>query len=82
MSDGGDHTRLLVSCPTEQLDEAVRLAKQVLQKPDFPQDQFDKLKTQAVNSLVAELASPTTVADRETSKLLYGDTPLGRQRHA
>jgi zinc protease len=78
VSDGGDHTRLLVNCPTEQLDEAVRLAKLVLQKPDFPQDQFDKLKTQAVNGLIAELASPTTVADREVSKLLYGDTPLGR----
>jgi zinc protease len=77
VSDGGDHTNLTVSCPTEQLDEAVRLAKLVLQKPDFPQDQFDKLKTQAINELVAELASPTSVADREVSKLLYGNTPLG-----
>jgi zinc protease len=78
VGDGGDHTNLLVTCPTEQLDEAVRLARLVLQKPDFPQDQFDKLKAQAVNGLMAELANPTTVCDRETSKLLYGDTPLGR----
>jgi zinc protease len=78
VSDGGDHTRLVVTFPTDQLDEAVRLARLVLQKPDFPQDQFDKLKTQAINGLTAELASPTTVADREVSRLLYGDTPLGR----
>ncbi|MDB5319630.1 MAG: peptidase [Phycisphaerales bacterium] len=78
VSDGGDHTNLVVTFPTDQLDEAVRLSRLVLQKPDFPQDQFDNLKAQAVNGLTAELASPTTVADREVSKLLYGDTPLGR----
>jgi zinc protease len=78
VSDGGDHTRLVVSCPSEQLDEAVRLAKMILQKPDFPQDQFDKLKAQAMSSLMQALASPTTVADRELDKLLYGGSPLGR----
>jgi len=78
VSDGGDTTSLVVTCPTEQLDEAVRLARMILHKPDFPADQFEKLKAQSINSLMAELASPTTVAEREVSRLLYGDTPLGR----
>jgi zinc protease len=78
VSDGGDQTRLVVSCPSEQLDEAVRLARLVLQRPDFPQDQFDKLKAQAMSSLMRALASPTTVADRELDKLLYDGSPLGR----
>jgi zinc protease len=76
--DEGDVTRLVVACPSDQLDEAVRLATLILHKPDFPQPQFDNLKAQAVSSLTAELASPTTVADREIQRLLYGDTPLGR----
>jgi zinc protease len=76
--DGGDTTRLTVTCPSDQLDEAVRLATLILHKPDFPQGQFDNLKAQAISNLTAELASPTTVASRELEKLTYGDSPLGR----
>lgn len=78
VSDEGDNTRLVVSCPSEQLDEAVKLARLVLQKPDFPQEQFDHLKAQAGSSLMRSLASPTTVTEIELDKLLYGDSPLGR----
>jgi zinc protease len=78
VSDGGDHTRMVVSCPREQLDEAVRLATLVLRKPDFPQDQFENLRAQAMSGLMRALASPTTVAGRELDALLYGNTPIGR----
>ena len=78
VSDGGDSTRLVVSCPSEQLDEAARLASLVLHQPDFPQDQFDRLKAQSSSSLMRALASPTNVAEIELDKLLYGNTPLGR----
>ncbi|HEY7117909.1 MAG TPA: pitrilysin family protein [Tepidisphaeraceae bacterium] len=78
VSDGGDHTNLVVTFPAEQEREALRLATQVLQKPDFPQDQFDNLKTQAINNLVAELADPDTVSQREINRRLWGDSPLGR----
>jgi zinc protease len=67
-----------MTCPKDQLDDAVRLAGLIVARPDFPQDQFDNLKANAISSLTAELASPTTIADREIEKLLYGNSPLGR----
>ena len=78
VADEGDHTRLIATFPSEQRDEAVRLATLVLQKPDFPQDQFDNLKAQSISNLAAELADPTTVAQRELARMLWGNTPMGR----
>jgi zinc protease len=78
VTDGGDHTRLIVTFPAEQRVAATRLAALVLQKPDFPQDQFDNLKAQAVSNLAAELADPDTVTQRELGRMLWGSLPMGR----
>ena len=61
---------LLLPLGATAQDEAVRLAKLILQKPDFPQDQFDNLKAQSISGLTAELASPT--GDRAARKACRG----------
>lgn len=77
-SDGGDHTRIGGSCTTDQLDYAFEKMRDVLLKPNFPEDEFAKLKQQTVGGLIQGLANPSTVAQREMRSALWGDTPLGR----
>ena len=78
VSDGGDVTRLSGSCPSDQLPEAIRIARLILRQPIFPEAEFNKLKAQAMSGLMRSLASPTTVAGQEIDKMLYGDAPQGR----
>jgi zinc protease len=76
VSDGGDHTTFNGST-TDQLAHAILRSRQILLQPDFPEDEFRKLKTQSIASLMQSLAQPSTVASRELSSALYGDSPLG-----
>jgi zinc protease len=78
VSDGGDYTRLAGSCTTDQLDYAIRRTRDVLRVPDFPQEQFDKLKEQTVNQLALTREDPRSVAGTDLTAALYGDSPLGR----
>ena len=79
VSDGGDHTTLAGSTTVDQLEHGITRSRQVLIEPDFPEDEFRKLKTQSIASLVQSLAQPGTVASRELSSAIYGDSPLGRR---
>lgn len=78
VSDGKDVTNLVGSCPSSQLEEALRIARLILREPTFPAEEFEKLKAQTQAGLMQGLASPTVAAQREMDALLYGDTPLGR----
>ncbi|HEY1629592.1 MAG TPA: insulinase family protein, partial [Tepidisphaeraceae bacterium] len=50
-----DTTRLVISCVTDQLDYAVKRANQMLASPDFPAEEFDKLKQQSLGELMQSL---------------------------
>jgi zinc protease len=78
LSDGGDHTRLSGSCTVDQLDHAMARSADILHHPTFPADEFAKLKAQSQAGLQQALANPTTAAGRELSRILFGDTPVGR----
>ncbi len=77
-SDGGDTTRIGGSCTTDQLDHGILRTRQILLQPTFPQAEFDKLKKQSMAGLLQSLTSPGTVADRELTSAIYGDSPQGR----
>jgi zinc protease len=77
--DDGDTTRLSFSTTTDQLDHAAKRFNQVLTSPDFPADQFARLKQQSAAGLAQSLVNPANVADRELDKLVFGDSPLGRK---
>lgn len=77
-SDGGDTTRIGGSCNSDQLDYAIDMTRQMLRQPDFPKDEFDKLKQQSVVGLMQSLSNPGTVASRELTKAIYGDAPQGK----
>lgn len=78
-SDDGDTTRISFATTVDQLEHAAKRFNQVLTSPDFPADQFGRLKQQAMAGLAQSLVNPATVADRELDKLVFGDSPLGRK---
>ncbi len=78
VGDGGDYTRLSGSSTTDQLEYAMQRTRDVLRLPDFPAEQFDKLKEQTVNQLALARDNPRTVAGMDFSRAIYGDSPLGR----
>jgi zinc protease len=76
--DGGDNTKIVGSCTTDQLGHAMERTRQILMQPTFPADEFAKLQNQSIGGLIGSLANPGTVAPRDLTQALYGDTPLGR----
>jgi zinc protease len=77
-SDGGDNTKIIGSCTTDQLEHAMMRTRQILLQPTFPADEFAKLKNQSIGGLIGSLASPNTVAPRDLNHAVFGDSPLGR----
>ncbi|MEM6562027.1 MAG: insulinase family protein, partial [Planctomycetota bacterium] len=77
-SDNGDHTRITGRTTVDQFALGVDLTKRVITTPTFPDDEFAKLKAQAQSGLTQSLVDPSSVAGREMSTALYGDSPLGR----
>ena len=77
LDDAGDCTHLIGSCTTSELDRGMTLSRDVLLSPTFPADEFAKLKEQTVNNLAVSLDTPTTVADQDMMRNLFGGSPLG-----
>lgn len=79
-SDDGDTTRINAFAPVDQLDFAVAKLKQIALQPDFPADEFAKLKRQSQQGLLSALSNPGSVADRAIDAAVYGEKhPLGKQ---
>jgi zinc protease len=79
VNDGGDTTHLGGSCTTDEIERGFALSRDVLLAPTFPADEFDRVKEQTLNGLAVSQESPTVVAGWDISKVLYGDSPLGRR---
>lgn len=61
-------------------DQAVMLdlIADVLRRPSFPPDEFEKMKSQWIGALTAEKDDPMSVIDECACAFLYGDHPYGR----
>ena len=61
-------------------DEAVMLdlLADVLRRPVFPQDEFEKLKSQSIDALTADKDDPRNVIGDYGYAFLYGEHPYGR----
>lgn len=79
-SDDGDTTRINAFAMSDQIDFAVEKMKQIALQPEFPVDEFTKLKRQSQQGLLSALSNPGSVADREIDSTIYGEQhPLGKQ---
>ena len=59
----------------EQMTSALSTWQKVIEKPDFPDADFERLKKQAMVGLQAEKQSPSSIANKAFYKNLYGDHP-------
>lgn len=77
-SAGLDNANLVADCLPENLDRAMALMADVVLNPTFPEDEFDKARTQLITGLTISSNTPAYIADREFRKRLYGDHPYAR----
>ena len=59
----------------EQMTSALETWQKVIEKPDFPEVDFERLKKQALVGLQAEKQNPSSIANKAFYKNLYGDHP-------
>ena len=59
----------------EQMTSALATWQKVIEKPDFPDADFERLKKQAMVGLQAEKQNPSSIANKAFYKNLYGDHP-------
>jgi zinc protease len=59
-----------VSAPAANFEAALRLAAEILKQPAFPQDEFDRLKTQRLRSLSEPPSDPTQLTPEALSRHL------------
>ncbi len=70
LNSGGGSTSAL----TRYFDKAFMLMAEAIQYPAFPQESFDKLRTQALTGLKAGEKSAAAISGRVVSALSYGKT--------
>jgi zinc protease len=65
----------------EQKNKALEIWRKVIEKPDFPEKDFARLKKQALIGLQAEKQSPGAIASKAFYKNLYGDHPYAQSQN-
>lgn len=74
-----DASTISLHTPTAQLDSALALFSDVVLRPAFPEQDFDRLKKNRLTNLLQLKDRPTAIADQAYASILYGDThPYGR----
>ncbi len=57
----------------KNLDETLELAQEVLFRPKFSVDDFNRLKNQQLEQIANQVTEPTVIANNTFKKVLYGD---------
>ncbi len=65
----------------EQMLSALYIWQKVIEKPDFPDVDFERLKKQALVGLQAEKQNPSSIASKAFYKNLYGDHPYATPKN-
>ena len=69
--------------PVARLPDALRLAADVLLKPDFPEKELNRLRTEGLTSLLRARDQPSAVASALYTRTLFGEQhPYGRSVNA
>lgn len=67
-----------LNCLPEHVERAVKLMGDVVLRPTFPADEFEKLRKQVRSGLAVSAAEPGYIAERELRRRLYGEHPYAR----
>lgn len=72
---GLDETFLTMDVLSEKTPEAIALAADILQRPDFPEAEFDKSLQNLLRGLSIAGSQPQTIANDAFTKLIYPNHP-------
>src|SRR5918993_5387109 len=61
----------------DKFDFALDLMAEVVRTPSFPQDELDRVRTQALSAMGVNMQDPEFVADAVIDRLVYGFHPYG-----
>jgi zinc protease len=77
-SADADSASVSASALTEHTPRAMKLLSEVVRTPTFPANELEKLRKQTLASLAISEKEPSTKADREFRKRVFGAHPYGR----
>ncbi len=68
-----DNSNVYLNTLKQSLDASIDVFADVILNPSFPQKEFDRLKTEQVNTIKNEKSQPFSMALRVMNKYLYGE---------
>ena len=74
ISPGQYQTTVTVNTLTKHLDKAMALMMERILKPAFTDEDFDRIKSQTIEGLLASRKTPQGLAGRAINSVLYGST--------
>lgn len=75
-------TNISVSSLEKNLEPTLKIVEEMLLSPAFKQEDFDRVKMQALEGLVYEHQNPSWMASQASRQVLYGDSVLHAQKTA
>ena len=72
LSGGRGQATMFVSSLKKNLAKTLTLAEEILMRPKFAQEDFDRLKKQQLEGIKSSRKNPGSIANEAYSKLLYG----------
>ncbi len=77
-SAGQDRTRLSLDALASNLGPSLKLFADIVQRPDFPAAEIERVRGQQLTALAQEASNPAGIAQRVLTPALYGpDHPYG-----
>lgn len=73
VSSGNSSTTVYISTLKKHLDKTLELAEEILMRPAFVQEDFDRVKMQQMEGLKSSYQNPASIAGMVYDRLLYGD---------
>jgi len=80
VSGSASAANVSIETDRENLAEAIRLAGEMLRKPVFPEDEFEKLKQQYLTGIDEQKSDPNALAGNLFSRLSNPEYPVGDPR--
>ena len=76
VSCNGTEIIVTVSSLTENLDKTLAIVEEVLYRPKFSQEDFDRAKKQQLDAIQQQQTSASAIADQQFARILYGSNHI------
>lgn len=76
INSGDENVSVTISTLTKNLDEVIPLAEEMIFKPAFAQEDFDRLKSQQLEGIASQATRADAIADNNFRQLIHGKHSL------